>query len=72
MYENHSHKIADRIVSISQPYIRPIVRDKAKSNVEFGAKVSLSLVDGFSFVDLDRLGQLQRIRRPDWADQKIS
>jgi len=51
MYENHSHKIADRIVSISQPHIRPIVRGKAKSNVEFGAKVSLSLIDGFSFVD---------------------
>ena len=51
MYENHTHKIADRIVSISQPHIRPIVRGKAKSNVEFGAKVSISLIDGFSFVD---------------------
>ena len=51
MYENHTHKMADRIVSISQPHIRPIVRGKAKSNVEFGAKVSLSLIDGFSFVD---------------------
>ncbi len=51
MYENRTHKVADRIVSISQPHIRPIVRGKAKSNVEFGAKVSLSLIDGFSFVD---------------------
>lgn len=51
MYENYTHKIADRIVSISQPHIRPIVRGKAKSKVEFGAKVSVSLVDGFSFVD---------------------
>lgn len=51
MYENHTHKIADRVVSISQPHIRPIVRGKAKSNVEFGAKVSISLIDGFSFVD---------------------
>jgi IS5 family transposase len=51
MYENHTHKMADRIVSISQPHIRPIVRGKAKSNVEFGAKVSVSLIDGFSFVD---------------------
>ena len=51
MYENHTHKIADRIVSISQPHIRPIVRGKSKSKVEFGAKVSLSLIDGFSFVD---------------------
>jgi IS5 family transposase len=51
MYENHTHKMADRIVSISQPHVRPIVRGKAKSNVEFGAKVSVSLIDGFSFVD---------------------
>jgi IS5 family transposase len=51
MYENRTHKIADRIVSISQPHVRPIVRGKAKSNVEFGAKVSISLIDGFSFVD---------------------
>jgi transposase, IS5 family len=51
MYENHSNKISDRIVSISQPHVRPIVRGKAKSNVEFGAKISVSLVDGFSFVD---------------------
>jgi len=51
MYENRSNKIADRIVSISQPHVRPIVRGKAKSNVEFGAKISLSLVNGFSFVD---------------------
>jgi len=51
MHENRSHKIADRIVSISQPHVRPIVRGKAKSNVEFGAKISVSLVNGFSFVD---------------------
>jgi len=51
MYENRTHKIVDRIVSISQPHVRPIVRGKAKSNVEFGAKVSVSLIDGFSFVD---------------------
>ena len=51
MYENHTHKVSDRIVSISQPHVRPIVRGKAKSNVEFGAKVSVSLIDGFSFVD---------------------
>lgn len=51
MYENRTHKIADRIVSISQPHVRPIVRGKAGSNVEFGAKISVSLVNGFGFVD---------------------
>jgi len=51
MFDQHSRKIEDRIISISQPHIRPIVRGKAKSNVEFGAKISVSLVDGFNFVD---------------------
>ena len=51
MYATRSHRIADRIVSLSQPHVRPIVRGKAGRNVEFGAKVSVSLVDGISFVD---------------------
>ncbi|MFC1637022.1 IS5 family transposase [Planctomycetota bacterium] len=51
MYKDRSHTIADRIVSIYQPHVRPIVRGKVKSPVEFGAKISVSLVDGFSFVD---------------------
>ena len=39
MFENNTHSVENRIVSISQPYIRPIVRGKAKSPVEFGAKL---------------------------------
>ena len=31
----------DRIVSVSQPHVRPIVRGKAGTPVEFGAKLSL-------------------------------
>ena len=51
MYRNKVNKVNSRIVSISQPHIRPIVRGKAGKNVEFGAKISLSLSDGFSFID---------------------
>ena len=43
MYDNKVHSVKDRIVSISQPYIRPIVRGKAKSPVEFGAKLDMSI-----------------------------
>ena len=43
MFENKTHSVADRIVSISQPHIRPIVRGKAKTPVEFGAKLDLSV-----------------------------
>lgn len=43
MYDNKTHIIPDRIVSISQPYIRPIVRGKAKAPTEFGAKYDVSV-----------------------------
>ena len=43
--------IPDRIVSISKPYVRPIVRGKEVKNVEFGAKVNNILVDGISFIE---------------------
>lgn len=43
MFVSNTHRIENRIVSISQPYIRPIVRGKAKSPVEFGAKLDLSV-----------------------------
>ena len=54
MFENNTHTIEDRIVSISQPYIRPIVRGKAKSPVEFGAKLDLS-VDETGMCRLEKL-----------------
>ena len=43
MFENKTHSVENRVVSISQPFIRPIVRGKAKSPVEFGAKLDLSV-----------------------------
>lgn len=43
MYENKTHSVEDRIVSISQPYLPPIVRGKAKSPVEFGVKYDVSI-----------------------------
>jgi hypothetical protein len=51
MFEKNSKRVDDRIVSISQPHVRPIKRGKAGRETEFGAKLSLSVVDGFSFVD---------------------
>ena len=51
MYDHQSNRIDDRIVSISQPHVRPIKRGKPGAETEFGAKVSVSLIDGYSFVD---------------------
>ena len=41
--------IPDRIVSVSKPYVRPIVRGKEVKSVEFGSKCNNILVDGISF-----------------------
>ncbi len=51
MYAQKVHRIDDRIVSISQPHVRPIVRGKAGKPVEFGAKLSASCVNGYVFID---------------------
>ena len=52
LYDEKKQSVADRIVSISQPHIRQIVRGKASAKTEFGAKISISIVDGWSFVDI--------------------
>ena len=51
MYRRKSHIVKDRIVSYSQPEVRPMVRGKAGKPVEFGPKAELSLVDGYLFLD---------------------
>lgn len=51
MFERKTHQIEDRIVSIRQPHVRPVVRGKAKARVEFGAKVSVSMVNGYAFLE---------------------
>ena len=51
MYENESNRIDDRIVSITQPHVRPIVRVKAGKPVEFGAKLSVSCFEQYVFLD---------------------
>ena len=67
MYDNHTHSVPDRIVSISQPFVRPIVRGKADKPVEFGAKLDISVVDGWtrlefcSFDAYNEAGNLQEM-----------
>jgi hypothetical protein len=50
MYDERTHKVENRIVSIAQPWLRPIVRGKANAAVEFGAKVATARIGGFSFM----------------------
>ena len=51
MYDHKRRRVDDRIVSINKPHVRPIKRGKAGADVEFGAKISASVVDGYVFVD---------------------
>lgn len=65
MYEHRCHTVPDRIISLSQPFLRPIVRGKAGKPVEFGAKLDISVVNGwtrlecFSFDAYNEAGNLQ-------------
>lgn len=54
MYDNKVHSVEHRIVSISQPWLRPIVRGKVKAPVEFSAKLDLSL-------DSEGCGHIEKI-----------
>ncbi len=54
MYDNKVHSVEHRIVSITQPWIRPVVRGKARAAVEFGAKFDLSL-------DSEGCGHIEKI-----------
>lgn len=51
MFEQKVRSCANRIISIYQPHLRPIVRGKAKAKVEFGAKIGVSIVSGYTYVD---------------------
>jgi hypothetical protein len=72
LYDHRETRIDDRIVSVSQPHVRPIKRGKAGAATEFGAKISASLIDGVSFVDRiswdaynetgDLIGQIEAYR----------
>ena len=67
MYDNRVHSVPDRIVSVSQPFVRPIVRGKAGKPVEFGAKLDISVVGGWtrleysSFDPYNEAGNLEEI-----------
>ena len=47
MYRNGFHQVPDRIVSLSQLWVRPIVRGKQNAEVEFCENVEMSVIDGY-------------------------
>ena len=51
MHRTQTRSIENRIVNIHQPHVRPIKRGKAGKTTEFGSKLQVSLVNGFTFLD---------------------
>jgi hypothetical protein len=51
MHRSRTKKVEDRIVNIHQPHVRPIVRGKESAKVEFGSKLQVAMVLGFTFID---------------------
>ena len=50
MYENKTNQCPDRIVSISQDWVRPMKRGKAGSETEFGIKTTFCEIEGMTYV----------------------
>jgi len=73
-YGNPDEKIKDRIVSISKPYIRPIVRGKEAKPVEFGTKVNKLIVDGIGFIEhfsYDAFNECTRFKNGIYLQRKL-
>ena len=51
MHSLKTNSTADRIVSIHQPHVRPMVRGKAGANVEFGSKIGVCIHNGLTHLD---------------------
>ncbi len=51
MHLTKTHSATNRIVSIHQPHVRPMVRGKAGSDVEFGSKIGVCIHNGLTYLD---------------------
>jgi IS5 family transposase len=50
LFTSKFNSIPDRLVNLVQTQVRLIVRGKARAAVEFGAKISVSVLNGFLFL----------------------
>ena len=51
MHANRVKSHPNRVVNLYQPWVRPMVRGKEKTNVEFGSKLNVSEIDGFTKIN---------------------
>ena len=81
VYSQHKIKLSDpkkkiegRVVSLSKPYLRPIVRGKETKAVEFGAKVHALQVDGINFIEhisFDAFHEGNRLKQSVWLHRDL-
>ena len=65
MHRSGEQRIDHRIVSVFQPYVRPIKRGKNGKDTEFGAKLHVIEVDGFvmlEYVDYENYNEANRLK----------
>ena len=73
MSDRQVNQCDDRILSIHQPHVRPIIRGKAAKKTEFGSKVALSIVNGTNRIfriswdayndGVDLIGQVETFKK---------
>jgi IS5 family transposase len=66
MLSSNTRSIPGKLMSIWKPHVRSIARGKAKAMYEYGAKISLSLVDGYALVDRlswDNYNEVEDLKR---------
>ena len=51
MYDNNTCVCENRICSLEQPHVRPIKRGKRPNPTEFGQKLHLSIVGGYTYIE---------------------
>ena len=51
MYDNNTNRCEGKIMSLRQPFVRAILRNKAKAKYEYGQKLALAKANGYAFVE---------------------
>jgi len=51
MFDNKTNRCDGKIMSLRQPFVRAILRNKAKAKYEYGQKLALAKANGFVFVE---------------------
>jgi len=51
MFDNKTNRCDGKVMSLRQPFVRAILRNKAKAKYEYGQKLALAKANGFVFVE---------------------